>query len=123
MRRWLLLALAALLAVWLALALVSRAEGAPYEASVVAGLLDSVEATVTAYCLTGTTYSGDPVGPGVVAHATLDMGTSVCIPGYGCGVIKDRGEGVPGEWFDVWIRDCEEATRWGVQRLRVRVVR
>ena len=47
----------------------------------------------TAYCLTGTTATGLPVGPGIVAvdPTVIPLGTRMTIPGYGEGVAADTG--------------------------------
>jgi 3D (Asp-Asp-Asp) domain-containing protein/peptidoglycan hydrolase CwlO-like protein len=65
----------------------------------------------TAYCLTGTTATGLPVGPGIVAvdPTVIPLGTRMTIPGYGDGVAADTGGAIKGNRIDVWIADCREA--------------
>jgi 3D (Asp-Asp-Asp) domain-containing protein len=65
----------------------------------------------TAYCLKGTTATGLPVGPGIVAvdPTVIPLGTRMTIPGYGEGVAADTGGGVKGARIDVWIASCAEA--------------
>ena len=66
---------------------------------------------VTAYCLKGTTATGLPVGPGIVAvdPTMIPLGTRMTIPGYGEGVAGDIGNGVRGAHIDVWIASCTAA--------------
>jgi 3D (Asp-Asp-Asp) domain-containing protein/peptidoglycan hydrolase CwlO-like protein len=69
----------------------------------------------TGYCLTGTTATGLPVGPGIVATdpAVIPLGTRMTIPGYGEGVAADTGSGVQGRRIDVWIKSCAAAGAFG----------
>ena len=66
----------------------------------------------TAYCLTGTTATGLPVGPGIVAvdPTVIPLGTRMRIPGYGDGVAADTGGGVKGARIDVWMASCSAAS-------------
>jgi 3D (Asp-Asp-Asp) domain-containing protein/peptidoglycan hydrolase CwlO-like protein len=82
---------------------------APVTAPVRAGGTMSVYAT--GYCLTGTTATGLPVGPGVVAvdPSVIPLGTRMTIPGYGEGVAADTGGAIKGARIDVWIASCAEA--------------
>ena len=65
----------------------------------------------TAYCLRGTTATGLPVGPGIVATdpTVIPLGTRMTIPGYGEGVAADTGGAVKGAHIDVWIASCTQA--------------
>ena len=65
----------------------------------------------TGYCLTGTTATGLPVGPGIVATdpSVIPLGTRMTIPGYGEGVAADTGGAINGARIDVWIKDCGAA--------------
>jgi cystine transport system substrate-binding protein len=65
----------------------------------------------TAYCLTGKTATGLPVGPGIVAvdPGVIPLGTRMTIPGYGEGVAADVGGGIKGAHIDVWIASCSDA--------------
>ena len=65
----------------------------------------------TGYCLRGTTATGLPVGPGIVATdpSVIPLGTRMTIPGYGEGVAADTGGAIPGKRIDVWIADCKQA--------------
>jgi 3D (Asp-Asp-Asp) domain-containing protein/peptidoglycan hydrolase CwlO-like protein len=65
----------------------------------------------TGYCLTGTTATGLPVGPGIVAvdPTVIPLGTRMSIPGYGDGVAADTGGAIKGARIDVWIASCKDA--------------
>jgi 3D (Asp-Asp-Asp) domain-containing protein/peptidoglycan hydrolase CwlO-like protein len=65
----------------------------------------------TAYCMKGTTATGLPVGPGVVAvdPTVIPLGTRMTIPGYGEGVAADTGGSIRGAHIDVWIASCAAA--------------
>jgi 3D (Asp-Asp-Asp) domain-containing protein/peptidoglycan hydrolase CwlO-like protein len=65
----------------------------------------------TGYCLRGTTATGLPVGPGIVATdpSVIPLGTRMTIPGYGEGVAADTGGAIVGNRIDVWIADCGQA--------------
>ena len=65
----------------------------------------------TGYCLRGTTATGLPVGPGIVAvdPTVIPLGTRMTIPGYGEGVAADTGGEIRGARIDVWIASCKEA--------------
>ena len=65
----------------------------------------------TGYCLKGTTATGLPVGPGVVAvdPSVIPLGTRMTIPGYGEGVAADTGGAIKGARIDVWIKNCGQA--------------
>jgi 3D (Asp-Asp-Asp) domain-containing protein/peptidoglycan hydrolase CwlO-like protein len=69
----------------------------------------------TGYCLKGTTATGLPVGPGIVATdpSVIPLGTRMTIPGYGEGVAADTGSGIQGRRIDVWIKSCADAGAFG----------
>jgi cystine transport system substrate-binding protein len=71
----------------------------------------SMTVTVTGYCLKGTTATGLPTGPGIVAvdPSVIPLGTRMTIPGYGEGVAADTGGGVSGSRIDVWMASCQDA--------------
>ena len=70
---------------------------------------------VTAYCLKGTTATGLPVGPGIVAvdPTVIPLGTRMTIPGYGEGVAADTGGAVRGASIDLWFPTLAQARAWG----------
>jgi peptidoglycan DL-endopeptidase CwlO len=67
----------------------------------------------TGYSLGGSTATGAPVGPGVVAvdPSVIPLGTSITIPGYGEGVAADTG--VSGASIDLWFSTPAQAHAWG----------
>jgi 3D (Asp-Asp-Asp) domain-containing protein/septal ring factor EnvC (AmiA/AmiB activator) len=69
----------------------------------------------TGYCLTGSTATGLPVGPGIVAvdPSVIPLGTRMTIPGYGEGVAADTGGAIQGARIDVWIKSCPAAAAFG----------
>ena len=69
----------------------------------------------TGYCLKGTTATGLPVGPGIVATdpSVIPLGTRMTIPGYGEGVAADTGGSIQGRRIDVWIKSCAAAAAFG----------
>lgn len=71
----------------------------------------SMTVYATGYCLRGTTATGLPVGPGIVATdpSVIPLGTRMTIPGYGEGVAADTGGAIIGKRIDVWIADCKAA--------------
>jgi peptidoglycan DL-endopeptidase CwlO len=75
----------------------------------------------TGYCLKGTTATGVPTGPGVVAvdPAVIPLGTRMFVPGYGEGVAADTGSAVKGNVIDVWFESCADAMAWGVKTVTI----
>jgi 3D (Asp-Asp-Asp) domain-containing protein/peptidoglycan hydrolase CwlO-like protein len=69
----------------------------------------------TGYCLRGTTATGIPVAPGVVAvdPAVIPLGTRMFVPGYGEGIAADTGSAVHGRVIDLWFPSCAQALDWG----------
>ncbi len=65
----------------------------------------------TGYCLRGTTATGLPVAPGIVAvdPSVIPLGTRMTIPGYGEGVAADVGGQIKGARIDVWYASCAQA--------------
>jgi len=75
----------------------------------------------TGYALPGTTATGLPVGPGVVAvdPSVIPLGTRMTIPGYGEGVAADTGGAIVGNRIDLWFPTEREAEQWGWQTLTI----
>jgi len=65
--------------------------------------------------LQGTTATGLPVGPGVVAvdPSVIPLGTRLHVPGYGDAVAADTGGAVRGAMIDVWLPTLAQARAWG----------
>ena len=80
-----------------------------------------VVVTSTMYCLKGTTATGIPVAPGVVAvdPAYIPLGTRMYIPGYGEGVAADTGGAVVGWFVDMWVSSCARAAAYGKQTITI----
>lgn len=55
----------------------------------------------------------------LAAPPEIAFGTRMFVPGYGVGVVKDRGEAIQGDCLDVYFDDLERARAWGRQRLTV----
>jgi 3D (Asp-Asp-Asp) domain-containing protein len=77
--------------------------------------------TATGYALAGTTATGLPVGPGVVAvdPSVIPLGTRMTIPGYGEGVAADTGTAVQGPAIDLWFATDAQARAWGRRTLTI----
>jgi peptidoglycan DL-endopeptidase CwlO len=75
----------------------------------------------TAYALPGTTATGLPVGPGIVAvdPTVIPFGTHMTIPGYGEGVAADTGSAIIGARIDVWVPTEAQANQWGVKTITI----
>jgi 3D (Asp-Asp-Asp) domain-containing protein len=82
-----------------------------------------VTVSATMYCLTGTTATGIPVAPGVVATdpAYIPLGTQMYIPGYGDGVAADTGGAVRGWTIDLWVVSCNQADSFGRQTITITI--
>ena len=86
---------------------------------------------VTAYCpnecccgkyADGTTASGHKAeGKIVAAPKTIPFGTKVSIPGYGQGIVRDRGGAITEGRLDVLFPTHQEALDWGVKYLEVKL--
>lgn len=64
--------------------------------------------------------------PGTVAADTryYPFGTRVYVPGYGRGVVEDRGGSIKGpDRLDVYFGSHRKARKWGRRRLPVRIAR
>jgi 3D (Asp-Asp-Asp) domain-containing protein/septal ring factor EnvC (AmiA/AmiB activator) len=68
----------------------------------------------TAYTIQGTTATGIPTGPGIVAvdPTVIPLGTRMTIPGYGEAVAADTGGAIKGLRIDVWVPTAAEAAEW-----------
>jgi len=78
--------------------------------------------SATCYDLPGTTATGMPVGPGVVAvdPSVIPLGTRLFIPGYGNGVAADVGGGIKGATIDLWMTPTQCAA-WGRRTVTITV--
>ena len=80
--------------------------------------------SATYYCLPGSTASGLPVGPGIMATdpSVIPLGTRAYVPGYGNAVAADTGSAVKGFTIDLWVADCKKAKAYGRQTLTVKIL-
>jgi 3D (Asp-Asp-Asp) domain-containing protein len=71
----------------------------------------------------GITASGVRARPGTLAADTalFPFGTKMHIPGYGYGVVQDRGGDIRGRHIDLYFRSHRAALEWGRQKVKVRV--
>jgi len=78
--------------------------------------------SATCYDLSGTTATGMPVGPGVVAvdPSVIPLGTRLYVPGYGNGVAADVGGGIQGAVIDLWMRPSQCAA-WGRRTVTITI--
>jgi 3D (Asp-Asp-Asp) domain-containing protein len=98
----------------------------------------TVRMRVTAYCpcekccgeyADGITACGHKIRPGdafVAADKQYSFGTEMLIPGYKNGQpvkVLDRGGAIRGDRLDVFFHSHEEALKWGVKYLDVKVHR
>lgn len=59
----------------------------------------------------------------IAADASLfPFGTEMYVPGYGWGVVHDRGRAIKGHHIDIFFDDHDDAMKWGRKRLDVVVI-
>lgn len=80
--------------------------------------------SATCYCLKGSTASGLPIGPGIIATdpTVIPLGTRVSVPGYGNAVAADTGSAVKGLTIDLWVESCAKASAFGRQTLTITIL-
>ena len=57
----------------------------------------------------------------IAAPSTYPFNTQMYVPGYGLGIVSDRGGAIQGSHVDVWFPTTQQATNWGAQHLSVTV--
>ena len=79
--------------------------------------------SATCYCLKGSTVSGLPVGPGIIATdpTVIPLGTRVFVPGYGKAVAADTGSAVKGNTIDLWVASCAQASAYGQRTVTITI--
>lgn len=78
----------------------------------------------TAYCIKGTTASGQRARRGLVAvdPRVIPLGTRLYIEGYGEAIAADTGGAIKGNIIDVYFETAAECYAWGRRNIRVRVL-
>ncbi len=72
----------------------------------------------------GITADGTRAGPGTLAAPrSYPFGTRMYVPGYGFGVVHDRGGAITQGHLNVWFRTERQALVWGRRHLDVEVCR
>lgn len=73
----------------------------------------------------GQTASGTKAKKGTIAADTsvFPFGTKMKIPGYGSGVVEDRGGAIKGHKIDLFFRTHQQALVWGRQMVTIEVFR
>jgi 3D (Asp-Asp-Asp) domain-containing protein/peptidoglycan hydrolase CwlO-like protein len=84
---------------------------------------EKMTVSATCYILKGTTASGMPTGPGVVAvdPTVIPLGTRMYIPGYGDGVAADTGSGIKGKIIDLWYSTYAKCAKWGRRTVTITI--
>jgi len=86
---------------------------APLDPQAVEGVCYSGDPTVTA--------SGEPSQPGIsiAAGPSVPFGTEIYVPGYGVGVVHDRGGLISDKHIDLMFATRGQALNWGRQTMTV----
>lgn len=74
----------------------------------------------------GETASGTKAKPGRTIAADTSIfpfGTKIKVPGYGWGVVEDRGGAIKGNRLDLFFKTHKQALEWGRQTVTVEVIR
>lgn len=74
----------------------------------------------------GETASGSKAKPGrtIAADTSLfPFGTKMKVPGYGTGIVEDRGGAIKGARIDLFFKTHKQALKWGRQTVTVEVER
>lgn len=71
----------------------------------------------------GVTASGTKAKKGTIAADTsvFPFGTRMRIPGYGDGVVEDRGGAIQGNKIDLFFKTHKQALEWGRQTVTIEV--
>ncbi len=71
----------------------------------------------------GVTASGTRAKKGTIAADTriFPFGTRMFVPGYGYGVVEDRGGAIKGRHIDLYFPTHQQALAWGRQAKKVRI--
>jgi 3D (Asp-Asp-Asp) domain-containing protein len=84
---------------------------------------EKMTVSATCYILKGTTASGLPTGPGIVAvdPNVIPLGTRMYIPGYGKGIAADVGGGIKGKIIDLWYSTYAQSAKWGRRTVTITI--
>ena len=71
----------------------------------------------------GVTASGTKARKGTIAADTsrYPFGTIMYVPGYGYGIVEDRGGGIKGDHIDLYHQSHGQALRWGNKKIHVKI--
>jgi len=71
----------------------------------------------------GVTASGTKGKKGTIAADTsrYPFGTVMYVPGYGYGVVEDRGGAIKGDHIDLYHQSHWQALKWGCRRVQVKI--
>jgi len=73
----------------------------------------------------GITASGSKAKPGRTIAADTSVfpfGTKLKVPGYGIGIVEDRGGAIKGAKIDLFFRTHKQALEWGRKTVTVEVL-
>ena len=73
----------------------------------------------------GITSDGTKAKKGVIAAdiSKYPYGTEMYIPGYGWGVVHDKGSDIKGNHIDVFFKSHKKALEWGRKKLYVTILK
>ncbi len=73
----------------------------------------------------GITSDGTKAKKGIIAAdiSKYPYGTEMYIPGYGWGVVHDKGSGIKGNHIDVFFKSHKKALEWGSKKLYVTILK
>lgn len=70
----------------------------------------------------GITANGSMARRGTIAaDPSIPFGTHMHVPGYGNGIVKDRGGAIRGNHIDLYFQSHSQALKWGTQKLEVKI--
>jgi 3D (Asp-Asp-Asp) domain-containing protein len=94
-----------------------------------AGTVSDMRVTATAYCKGTVTATGTRPAPGIIAAdpAVLPFGTRIRLSGLdarynGVYTVRDTGASIRGRRIDLFMRDCNEAVRFGRRSATVAIM-
>lgn len=84
----------------------------------------SLTVLATAYTAGGTTASGRPAEPGVIAvdPSVIPLGTRVYIPGVGTEIAADTGGAIIGDHIDICMATEADAEAWGERTITIYIL-